>query len=249
MNSTAHASGAFLAWNLLYWVIDGQGVPPAWACALILVFGVFPDFDGVYWLLKCRGAMDNTFQHHLMFWSHWPLAYWPLVVANGLLAIFLPRPALVLVPVIGIYAHFVGDSACCGDGMMWGKPPYHRGQYAPFINLFSKQTDGYHGGYWTVRFRRTKMFRVAQVLALAAMGTNIVYMVITAAPGYLLPVIALAGMFLADYAPVDSKYLGEPPNGRYDDYRRDPGYLAWMRTAGYTWDAHKFAVRGPPPSE
>ena len=113
-----HASSAFLVYNLIYWIWFHTN-PPGIACFFIVIMGIFPDFDGVIWKFKNHGnKMEMNFQHHLNSWFHWPIRWTFLIIIFIISAIFNYYPQYFLIPMLGIYVHFIGDSISCGDGMM-----------------------------------------------------------------------------------------------------------------------------------
>jgi len=243
MDGNAH--GSFACWvyvvvHLIVW----QSIPPNACLFLIVICGSLPDFDGIYWSIKKRSMQaDNNFQHHLYFWSHWPISYLPLLAVAILSIIIDFYPSFLIIPAFGVYMHLICDSACCGDGMMW-KKSFKKDQFAPFINLFSKQTDGYHGGYWSVRWRRTKMFKIANISAIGVIVLSIIIMITSSFSGWLLVIcLYFTSMIVAGLVPSPPKFLEEPPNGRYDDYRKHPAYLAWMEKNGYIFNEKKHVIK------
>ena len=120
MDSTAHSTNAFLMYHLLHFLIWGSLAPPIYGF-FTLILGILPDFDGIYFALKGKDPRDNTFQHHMYFGSHWPITYTPLLIFLIFSFIFNFYPEIFLMINVGIYMHLICDSACCGDGMMWGK--------------------------------------------------------------------------------------------------------------------------------
>ncbi|MHA1679890.1 MAG: metal-dependent hydrolase [Promethearchaeota archaeon] len=221
MNGTAHASYSFLTYILFFQLIF-NAVPPGLLCFLSLLFGMFPDIDGLFWrLLKRRAQEDNSFQHHLYYPTHWPVTYTPLVAMTVVSFIFDWFPSYFLVLTWGIYCHLIADSVSCGDGMNWGAPWGRR-----FINLFSKKTDGYHGNYWGVRYRRTVFFKLENVAAVCSIAI-LAFLMINGSAGYAWYILGIAGLALliiTGFIPIDKEFEREPPGGRYDDYRKIPEY-------------------------
>jgi hypothetical protein len=243
MDGTAHGSFAFWVYIIVHLIV-WQNIPPNACLFLIVIFGSLPDFDGLYWTIKKRQIQaDNNFQHHLYFWSHWPISYIPLILIAGLSIIFNFYPSYFIIPAFGVYTHLICDSACCGDGMMW-KKTWRKDQFAPFINMFSKKTDGYHGGYWAVRWRRTTMFKLANLSAIGVIVFITVLMVSSRFSGWLFMMcLYFTGIIVAGLIPSAPKFLEEPPGGRYDDYRKHPLYLVWMEKNGYTFNNKNHAVK------
>ncbi len=243
MDSNVHGSASFLIYHLIYYLWFGA-FPTPFVSFLSFVCGMLPDFDGAYWYLQ-KKKYDHTFQHHLRFWSHWPLSYLPLVVIFIFSLIFNIYPQYVLLPVLGIYLHFIADSACCGDGMMWGKIPWKKEAFAPFINLFSKRTDGYHGKYWQVRWKQTKMFKIGLIMLSLSIYLTIQLWIRYAGFSiwYLGLSIVYLGLIYGSFERVAPEYKAEPPGGRYADYRKDPMYLAWMEREGYEFNENRFVVK------
>jgi hypothetical protein len=242
MDNVAHSAHSFLMYYGLYALIWHHLPPPIFSL-LVIIAGILPDTDGLYWKIK-GGQHDNTFQHHLYFWSHWPIAYLPLVGIFLLSLLFAWYPEFFLILVVGIYSHLISDSASCGDGMMWGKIPWKKDQFAPFINYGSSKTDGYHGGYWTVRWRTTWTYRISRLEGLGISIWLLILMISTGFSfGYFATILYFLVSIIVNMIPTDSKFLAEPPNGRYDDYRKHPAYLAWMERAGYEFNPQMKAVR------
>ena len=222
MNGTSHASYSFLIFTFTSTFLLGQ-VPAGGPSVLAIAMGLFPDIDAVAWLLFNRGKKPDTssFQHHLMYPTHWPVTYTPLLVWTAVaiwLGIF---PMHFLAMTVGIYTHLAFDSMACGDGMNWGAPWGRR-----FVNLFSSKTDGYHGRYWNARFNKTVLFKLGHV---AAIGALVVLVLITpshpADLGWYIFALAGLGFVMATgLIPVPPEYAKEPPEGRYHDYRRLPEY-------------------------
>jgi hypothetical protein len=242
MDGTAHGAKAFIVYHLLFYLI-WHALPLPIYSILIIIFGNLPDFDSIYWHFK-GGKYDNNFQHHLYFWSHWPIAYLPVVIFT-LIAFFTNTIFdFMFVASIGIYMHLIADTACCGDGMMWGKVPWRKDQFAVFYNFFSSKTDGYHGIYWTVRWRTTIMFQIARM---EGIGIIIFLIWLQVINGFQFEYLLVIGFFilnlLGGFKSMDAQYLQEPPNGRYDDYRKHHLYLAWMEKNGYIFNYKMHAIR------
>ena len=243
MDSNVHGSSSFLLYHLIYYLWF-HTIPLPIVSLLAFICGILPDFDGIYWKLKGK-KYDHTFQHHLKFWSHWPLAYFPLVILFVVALVFDFYPQYVLLPVLGVYLHFIADSACCGDGMMWGKNPWKKGSFAPFINLFSAKTDGYHGMYWEFRWKQTKMFKIGLVMLFSSILLTAWFWIISQrfSFSYLLLCVIYFSLLVVSFKLIPEEYRKEPPNGRYADYRKDPEYLAWMEKEGYKFNENHFVVK------
>jgi hypothetical protein len=242
MDGTAHGAKAFIVYHLLFYLIWHTLPLPIYSL-LIILFGNLPDFDSIYWHFK-GGKFDNHFQHHLYFWSHWPIAYLPVVILT--LIAFLTHFLfdLMFVAVFGIYMHLIADTACCGDGMMWGKVPWKKDQFAIFYNFFSSKTDGYHGSYWTARWRTTLMFQIGRIEGIIIIFFLIWLQIIDGLKlSYLVVIVFFIGNILTSFRSMDVQFLQEPPNGRYDDYRKHKGYLTWMEKNGYGFNSNMHAIR------
>ncbi|MHA1732266.1 MAG: hypothetical protein ACTSU5_09995 [Promethearchaeota archaeon] len=242
MNTTAHGSYAFLIYSLVAWL--AWGIVPTGAMAFwVVFFGICPDFDGIYYRLAKKGEIDNDFQHHLYFWTHWPISYTPLVLAFVLSLALGWYPHIFAIPVVGIYCHMLFDSIGCGDGLMWGKVPWKKDQFARYVNLFSSHTDGYHGGYWTYRYRKTVYFKLENV---AACCSIVLVVLISTVHGFdawvFLTILGFVGFIASGFTKIDPKYASEPPNGRYDDYHVHPAYVAWYEKKFGHPPVKKYAV-------
>ncbi len=242
MDQNAHAAHAFWLYQGIHLAVF-RTIPPIHWSVLIIIWGNFPDIDALFHLLQNKNPNDMNFQHHLTYWTHWPLAYTPLLLIALISGITSWNTEIFLFLVVGILSHLLADSACCGDGVMWGKIPWKKTQFAPFVNLFSSKTDGYHGGYWVPRWRQTMMYKVALLESILA----IIYLV-TLNFINTLSLWSLFGIFLfiitlsISFWPIPSKYSDEPIEGRYADYRKNPMYLAWMRKLNYCID-EKYQIR------
>src|SRR6056297_1385529 len=106
VDSTAHGSNAFLAYYLLHFLIWETLAEPIYGLFAVF-FGLLPDFDSLFFILKGKDPRDNTFQHHLYFGSHWPITYVPLILITTVSFIFNFYPKMFLVPTVGIYAHMI----------------------------------------------------------------------------------------------------------------------------------------------
>ncbi len=237
-----HAAYAFLSYYIIWLIFfaNGEFILPRWLAFFVIICGIFPDFDAVYFIVKHRGEVkiDNKFQHHLFYWTHWPLSYTPLVILAIISIIFNFYPEYFLMPVIGIYCgHFLFDSISCGDGIMWGKIPWKKNRYARFINLAKGNADGYHGHYWEARYKQTLIYKIGNIVVLISIILLIIFQILTSIdhfqagnpPGisgyYIVPIIFLIWSFYLGNKKTPEKYLQEPPEGRYADYRTNPNYI------------------------
>nr|MDO8118268.1 hypothetical protein [Candidatus Sigynarchaeota archaeon] len=164
---------------------------------------------------------DNSFQHHLYYPTHWPVSYVPFVawvIASYFLSFYFPY---FLAMGVGIYTHLAFDSISCGDGMNWGAPWGRR-----FVNLFSSKTDGYHGNYWSYRYRRTIFFVFENIAAI--LSIVLLAWFAWARPGSIgwniFGMTGLGALIVTGFIPLDRKYGLEPPEGRYHDYRTRSEY-------------------------
>ena len=238
-----HAAYAFLIYYFVWILWKGTFIISGeyrYIVFLVVLFGILPDFDGIYWFAKQRSKpqIDTTeFQHHLYYWTHWPLSFSPLIILFVFSLIFNFYPEFTLVPVIGIYGgHYVFDSISCGDGLMWAKIPWRKGQYGRFINLLPDGSDGYHGVHWEARYRKTfigRLGNIAVILSLAIISyfliyTMIEYLSISESIGisgyYVMPIIFFIVMLYVSNKEVP-KNLKEPKEGRYADYRINLKYI------------------------
>ncbi|MHA1792449.1 MAG: hypothetical protein ACTSVI_07375 [Promethearchaeota archaeon] len=221
MNGTAHAAYSFLIY-LFTSIIFFGAIPSGGNIFLSVVFGLFPDVDGIFWKVKKgKSALENEFQHHLYYPTHWPITYTPLVIITVISWISGCCFSIFFVITMAVYSHLLFDSISCGDGMNWGAPWGRR-----FINLFSSRTDGYHGNYWLVRYRKTIFFKLENVLAIFSdVILMILIFIIKVNPTWcVLSIFILISLQVTGFLPVDDKYNEEPPGGRYNDYRKLPGY-------------------------
>lgn len=237
-----HAAYALLIYYIIWLIFFGNGefILPRMLAFFTIIFGIFPDFDAVYFIAKNRGQVkiDNKFQHHLIYWTHWPLSYIPLV-ALAIISIILGfYPEYFLMPVIAIYlGHFLFDSISCGDGIMWGKIPWKKDRYARFINVAKGNADGYHGHYWEARYKKTIICKIGNAIVIISIVLLIIFQIITSIehfragdpPGisgyYIVPIIFLIWSFYLGIKDTPEMFLQEPPEGRYADYRTDPNYI------------------------
>lgn len=222
MNGTAHASYSFLIFCFLAFIITGSA-PSGGTAFLSLLSGIIPDLDGIYWRVSSRGnRSDNTFQHHLYYPTHWPVTYLPLVAWTVIAFAVEFFPMHTLAVTAGVYAHLAADSVSCGDGMNWGAPWGKR-----FVNLCSATTDGYHGRYWSYRYRKTPFFVLENVAASCSLVLLAWFSFTNLADvgWYVFGMAGIAGFVVVGFLPVAPEFALEPPGGRYDDYRRIPVYF------------------------
>jgi len=239
-----HSAYAFLIYYLIWICWKGAfiiGGEYRYIVLFIIICGMAPDFDSVYWFIKKKGKIKNDtteFQHHLYFWTHWPISWTPLIIFFIISLIFNFYPEFFLAPVVGVYGgHLLFDSISCGDGIMWGKIPWKKGSYARYINLIPNGTDGYHGIYWEVRYRKTlinKIGTMAVIISIIILTIFFIYTMIdtfysTGSPGisgyYLMPIIFFVLTLIISLKKVPEKFLEEPPEGRYADYRLNIVYI------------------------
>ncbi|MFX0103633.1 MAG: metal-dependent hydrolase [Candidatus Hodarchaeota archaeon] len=224
MNGTAHSSYSFLIYSLVSVVFLGE-TPTMGLCVLSLLFGMIPDIDGMYWKVKNKSKKtDNSFQHHLYYPTHWPITYTPLVawtIITYFIDFYVPY---FLALVVGIYGgHLLFDSISCGDGMNWLAPWGKK-----FVNLFSSTTDGYHGPYWSTRYRRTIFFKLENIAAIASILLLVIFYCLRPKNEILLilGILVVASNMIGGFMPIEKEYENEPPGGRYNDYRKLPEYQA-----------------------
>jgi hypothetical protein len=232
MNTTAHASYSFFIY-LLILQLGWQTWPNGIMCFFSLFAGIVPDLDGVYHTIIKKGNInDQNFQHHLYYPTHWPSSYIPVVIAFVFSLIFDFYPQYFLIAIVGPGSHLIFDSISCGDGMMWAAAWWKikRGEFGKFINLDSKKTDGYHGQYWTARYRQTKYF-ILENIAASGVIAFLIYFVFNGALDFwlLLSLLGIGGSMVLGVIGVDAKYAQEPPQGRYADYHTYPPYVLWYQ--------------------
>ncbi len=194
---------------------------------------MFPDLD-VFYVFRIVDKKDPNFQHHFRSRMHNPLNYIFLIVIFIIALIFRFYPLYFLALVLGVFSHFFLDSFASGDGIMWGKNPFKKGQYGRFANLFSKKTDGYHGFYWYTQYRKTMTCKIGNAGVL--ISTIIIQILeiysttyfIFNSTGNILYIVVIVYLILtlilgAKKYPED--FLEESPNGRYQDYRINSNYI------------------------
>ena len=205
---------------------------------MIVLFSILPDFDAIYYFIKNRGRLNLTmkYQHHFNSLTHLPLIYSPVIIVFIISLINNFYPLYFLIPVVGIYCgHFLFDTIASGDGIMWVKNPFKRSKYAQFINKYCGKTDGYHGRYWDARYRQTKICKIGNYAVI--MASIIIFLHILnsylsidlssrrsrqSLSSLILFFLIMLCFGLRKYP---EKWLKEPPEGRYSDYRVNLKYI------------------------
>ena len=221
-----HAAFAFLSYYLIYYFWQNS-IVPGWIVLLTIIFGVLPDLDIIYWKLK-GGKIDTQFQHHLYYWTHWPISYFPILIIFLISLIFDFYPEYFLIPVISLYiGHFIPDSISTGDGIMWLKLPWKKKRFARYINLFSSKTDGYHGTFWEARVKKTLFLKFANIAVISAIIIIFILLIESSFLNffYLISLCFLLFSFLYSFRKIPKHFLKEPPEGRYSDYRVNMDYI------------------------
>jgi hypothetical protein len=213
---------------------------PSYYISSIIFFSICPDFDAIIYYIRKRGKfkLDTQFQHHFSSIAHYPLFYSPLII---LFVISVYRgfdPLISIIPIIGIYfGHFLFDTIACGDGIMWGKNPLSRKRYARFINIYCRNTDGYHGKYWGARYRTTKINKIGNIAVIFCVILFIVFQYsnitsinpldarYTMRYSYHNSIMLLLIMLFLGLKFTSKEWLREPPEGRYLDYRVSEKYI------------------------
>ncbi|MHA2008646.1 MAG: metal-dependent hydrolase [Promethearchaeota archaeon] len=234
-----HSAFGVLFYYLIYIIWTRSLILPSHYFNAIIYFSLLPDFDAIYYFFKSKGRLKLTmeYQHHLNSLTHFPLIFTPVIIIFIISAIVNYYPLYFLISVVGIYGgHFLIDSIASGDGIMWGKNPFSRKKYARFINKYSDETDGYHGRYWDVRYRQTKVakfgnYAVIIVLIIIAFHILNVYITGGAIPSRyprssLFSLIPFFVVFLYfGLRKPKERWLKEPPEGRFSDYRVNMKYI------------------------
>lgn len=233
-----HSAFGILFYYIIYIIWSGSLIIPSYYFNALVYFSILPDFDAIYYLIKGKGRLKLTmeYQHHLNSLTHFPLIFTPVIIVFVVCVILNFYPLYSLISVVGIYGgHFLIDSMASGDGIMWGKNPFKRRKYARFINKYSDKTDGYHGRYWDARYRQTKMFKIgsiAVILVLIIISLHIINLYLMFDSSLRSPRGSLFGLILFFliflYFGLRSpreKWLKEPPEGRYSDYRVNVKYI------------------------
>ncbi|MFW9946790.1 MAG: hypothetical protein ACFFDX_08170 [Candidatus Odinarchaeota archaeon] len=225
-----HGAYSLIIYYVIFMIWKKTFILPPLHTFLIILFGIFPDFDTLYWIIKTHKSKNSgtEYQHHFHYWTHWPLSYTPLVIALGFSIIINFYIEYFLIPVIGIYiGHFIFDSISSGDGIMWGKIPWKKERFAPYINFYRRFSDGYHGRYWDVRYRKTLICKIGYVAVIIAIVLICLFQIYTINVDgwYLFSIIFLFVMLLLGLKRSPKLYLEEPPQGRYADYRISIKYI------------------------
>jgi len=235
-----HAAFGFLIYYSIYILWTGSFIMPSYYISMIIFFSICPDFDAIVFYIRKRGKfkLDTEFQHHFNSIAHYPLLYTPFIIIF-IINIFLnSNPLTSVIPVIGIYfGHFLFDTIACGDGIMWGKNPFRRKKYTRFINIYCYKTDGYHGKYWGARYRTTRISKIGNIAVLFCVAlflifqySNIstidpVYASFSPRNSYHNSIMLLLLMLFLGLTFTSKKWLREPPEGRYYDYRIKEKYI------------------------
>ncbi len=233
-----HSAFGILFYYVIYIIWTKSLVLPSYYFNAIVYFSLLPDFDAIYYFFKSRGKLKLTmeYQHHLNSLTHFPFIFSPVIIIFAIGVIINFYPLYFLMPVVGIYCgHFIIDTISSGDGIMWGKNPFRRKKYTRFINKYCDKTDGYHGRYWDARYRQTKMAKIgnyAVIIVLIIIIFHILnlYLSNTLSSRYprsslfSLIVFFLIFLYFGLRRPKE-KWLREPPEGRYADYRVNMNYI------------------------
>jgi len=235
-----HAAFGFLIYYIIYILFTGSFIMPSYYISSIIFFSICPDFDAIVYYVRKRGKfkLDTKFQHHFSSVAHYPLLYIPFIIMFIINVFMGSDPIISVIPVIGIYfGHFLFDTIACGDGIMWGKNPFSRKKYSRFINIYCNKTDGYHGKYWGARYRTTRISKIGNVAVLFCLilfmvfqYSNITIINTVFAPysprnSYHNSIMLLLMMLFLGLAFTSKKWLQEPPEGRYSDYRIKEKYI------------------------
>lgn len=116
-----HGAFGILFYYVIYIIWTGTLIVPSYYFNAIVYFSLLPDFDGIYYFIKCKGRLKLTmeYQHHLTSLFHFPLIFSPVIILFIISAITNFSPLYSLIPVVGIYfGHFLIDSMASGDGIM-----------------------------------------------------------------------------------------------------------------------------------
>ena len=233
-----HSAFGILIYYLIYIIWTRSLIVPSYYFNAIVYFSLLPDFDVIYYFFKSKGRLKLTmeYQHHLNSLTHYPLIFSPVIIIFIISVITNFYPLYFLISVIGIYGgHFIIDTIASGDGIMWGKNPFRRKKYTRFINKYCDKTDGYHGRYWDARYRQTKMYKTgnyAVIVVLIIISFHILNLYIsiglsTRTPRsslFSLIIFFLILLYFGLRNPKE-KWLREPPEGRYSDYRVNMEYI------------------------
>ncbi|KKK44029.1 hypothetical protein LCGC14_0708500 [marine sediment metagenome] len=233
-----HSAFGFLLYYLIYIIWTRSLIVPSYYFSAIIYFSLLPDFDAIYYFFKGKGRLKLTmeYQHHLSSLTHFPLIFFPIIIVFIISVIINFYPLYFLIPVVGIYCgHFIIDTIASGDGIMWGKNPFSRKKYTRFFNKYCDKTDGYHGRYWDARYRQTKIAKVgnyAVILVLIIIIFHVwnLYLSNNLSSRYprsslfSLIIFFLIFLYFGLRRPKE-KWLREPPEGRYADYRVNMNYI------------------------
>ncbi len=233
-----HSAFGILFYYIIYIIWTQSLIVPSYYFNAIVYFSLLPDFDAIYYFFKSKGRLKLTmeYQHHLNSLTHFPLIFTPVIIIFVISVIINFYPLYFLILVVGIYCgHFIIDTIASGDGIMWGKNPFRRKKYTRFINKYCDKTDGYHGRYWDARYRQTKMAKIgnyAVILVLIIIIFHILnsYLSNNSSSRYprssLFSLILFFLIFLYfGLRNPKEKWLKEPPEGRYSDYRVNMNYI------------------------
>jgi len=228
-----HSAFGILIYYLIYIIWTRSLILPSYYFSRIVYFSLLPDFDVIYYFVKSKGRLKLTmeYQHHLNSLTHFPLIFSPVIIIFIISVIFNFYPLYFLISVIGIYCgHFIIDTIASGDGIMWGKNPFSRKKYTRFINKYCDKTDGYHGRYWDARYRQTKMYKTgnyAVIVVIIIISFHILNLHLSKAPRSSLFSLILFFLILLYFGLRNpkEKWLKEPPEGRYSDYRLNMKYI------------------------
>jgi len=233
-----HSAFGVLFYYLIYIIWTRSLIMPSYYFNAIIYFSLLPDFDVIYYFFKSKGRLKLTmeYQHHLNSLTHFPLIFSPVIIIFVISVIINFYPLYFLISVVGIYCgHFIIDSIASGDGIMWGKNPFRRKKYTRFINKYSDKTDGYHGRYWDARYRQTKMAKIgnyAVILVLIIIIFHVLNLYLSNILYSRYPRSSLFGLILFliiflyfGLKKPKEKWLKEPPEGRYADYRVNLNYI------------------------
>jgi len=232
-----HCAFGFLIYYLIYILWTGTYILNKYLIFLIVFFSIVPDLDSIYYYIKLKGKIELNmkFQHHYTSFMHYPLVYVPFIIAFVISLIFDFFPLYFLIPVVGIYiGHFLFDTIACGDGIMWCKNPFKKDRYARFINLCCSKTDGYHGKYWNARYQQTFICKIGNIVVIISVIIIQILEIFEAyqknfpnytSAFYLGPIVFIILMFYLGIHEISPKWLEEPQEGRYADYRIDPKYI------------------------
>jgi len=233
-----HSAFGVLFYYLIYIIWTRSLIMPSYYFNAIIYFSLLPDFDVIYYFFKSKGRLKLTmeYQHHLNSLTHFPLIFSPVIIIFVISVIINFYPLYFLISVVGIYCgHFIIDSIASGDGIMWGKNPFRRKKYTRFINKYSDKTDGYHGRYWDARYRQTKMAKIgnyAVILVLIIIIFHVLNLYLSNILYSRYPRSSLFGLILFliiflyfGLKKPKEKWLKEPPEGRYADYRINMNYI------------------------